>query len=185
MARQVSADLDFGVRRASVPGLEPGRGPHITVPAPGRPGPQITVPWPGLWQGPQITVPLPGKSRPQITLPWPGPWHGPLITVPWPKPKAQVDAAREGPGVPDPGDITPGSTPQDVLNKLPPSIRNNGWPTRTGNGIRFADPSRPGDQVRIMPGNPRAPDPLHQGPYVEISKNGRETRIPLRGNPVL
>jgi len=34
-------------------------------------------------------------------------------------------------------------------------------------------------------GWPNAKDPLHSGPYVKISKDGKVTRIPLKGNPVL
>jgi hypothetical protein len=160
------------------------------VPWPGkRDGPLINVPWPGTPHGPQITVPISGKPKPLINVPWPGTPHGPLITVPWPKPKRGVDAAgkdpKSEPGVPDPGRIAPGSTPQEVINKLPLRIRKTRRPTKTGNGIRFEDPTRPGDQVRIMPGDPSSTDPLHRGPYVVISKNGQRTRIPLQGNPVL
>ncbi len=34
-------------------------------------------------------------------------------------------------------------------------------------------------------GWPNAKDPLHSGPYVKISKDGKVTRTPLKGNPVL
>ena len=57
--------------------------------------------------------------------------------------------------------------------------------TRSDEGIRFADPARRSDQIRLMPGNPNAIDPLHQGPYAVISRNGNVTRIPLEGNPTL
>jgi hypothetical protein len=39
--------------------------------------------------------------------------------------------------------------------------------------------------VRVMPGDPSALDPLHQGPRVIITQGGHIWRIPLKGNPVL
>ena len=65
-----------------------------------------------------------------------------------------------------------------------------GWveaPSRTGGGVVFRDPDRPGRQIRIMPGYPAGnrPDPLTHGPYAEISQNGIKIKVPLRGNPTL
>ena len=71
------------------------------------------------------------------------------------------------------------------MDQLPQRLRVRGRPTRGGNGIRYVDPSRPGEQVRIMSRDPGALDPLHQGPYVVIDTNGHKRWIPLRGNPVL
>ena len=59
-------------------------------------------------------------------------------------------------------------------------------PAKSGLGKRYADPSRPGDQIRIMTGNPDDPDPVNRGPYVRISKSGKVSDpIPLDGNPAL
>ena len=59
-------------------------------------------------------------------------------------------------------------------------------PTRGPGGIRYANPVRPGEQIRVMPGNPRDPHPVKQGPYLRISKDGAVSEpIPLKGNPVL
>ena len=61
-----------------------------------------------------------------------------------------------------------------------------GIPTRKGNGLRYADPARRGDQIRFMRGNPNDPNPVKQGPYVRISKDGRKFGpFPLEGNPTL
>jgi hypothetical protein len=64
-------------------------------------------------------------------------------------------------------------------------MRQKGWkgePTANGQGTRYANPARPGEQVRIMPngtvGTSR-PD-LHSGPYGIVSKNGAKTRFSLR-----
>jgi RHS repeat-associated protein len=59
------------------------------------------------------------------------------------------------------------------------------FPLRKGAGERYFDPERPGNAIYIEEGNPAAQDPLHQGPYVRIARNGSVTRIPLRGNPTL
>ncbi len=58
--------------------------------------------------------------------------------------------------------------------------------TRKGGGTRYADPNKPGDQIRVMPGNPDDPNPAKQGPYVRISRRGKVSDpIPLQGNPML
>ena len=55
-----------------------------------------------------------------------------------------------------------------------------------GPGERLVDPERLGDQIRIMRGNPRDPNPIKQGPYVRVSRLGKTSDpIPLQGNPVL
>ena len=59
-------------------------------------------------------------------------------------------------------------------------------PTKGAGGTRFADPARRGDQLRIMPGNPRDPNPVKQGPYARTSTSGvKSDPIPLKGNPTL
>jgi len=59
-------------------------------------------------------------------------------------------------------------------------------PSRSGGGVRFEDPKRPGHQVRIMPGNPNDSEPVKRGPYVVISGRGTSSEhIPLAGNPTL
>lgn len=64
-----------------------------------------------------------------------------------------------------------------------------GWrvsAAKNGLGKRFADPGRPGDQVRIMQGNAADPNPGKRGPYVRISRSGMVSDpVPLLGNPVL
>ena len=57
---------------------------------------------------------------------------------------------------------------------------------RSGLGTRHADPNHPGDQIRLMPGNPLDPDPVKRGPYVRISKSAKVSNpIPLGGNRTL
>jgi hypothetical protein len=193
VVRQVTTDLAFAVRRASIPGPEPGRGPQINVPWPGkRDGPLINVPWPGTPHGPQITVPISGKPKPLINVPWPGTPHGPLITVPWPKPKRDVDAASEKE---QGGSAAPLPTPKDLRGKTPGQIRTllRGWkenPARKGEGqgIRFSNPNSRSEVVTIIYGKPHPlEDPVKQGPYARISdpRSGRSDPIPLAGNPTL
>ena len=52
-------------------------------------------------------------------------------------------------------------------------------------GVRFLNPDRPGEAIMIELGWPNAKDPLHAGPYVRISRDGKIIRIPLEGNPTL
>jgi len=42
-----------------------------------------------------------------------------------------------------------------------------------------------GEQIRIMPGDPKRPLLMKQGPYIEISIQGGKTYEPLFGNPLL
>lgn len=88
------------------------------------------------------------------------------------------------PPLPDPGRIEPGSTVEDVLNLVPPHIREARKPARRGGGMRYPDPDRPGDQLIIEPGEPTSSN-VHGGPYVKISIRGTVVRIPLKGNPTL
>lgn len=54
-----------------------------------------------------------------------------------------------------------------------------------GEGIKFVNPTKKGEQIILEKGTPGAKDPLHSGPYMKVSRNGRVTRIPLKGNPTL
>jgi RHS repeat-associated protein len=59
-------------------------------------------------------------------------------------------------------------------------------PSKSGGGTVYTNPTRPGDQVRIMPGGHHDFDPVQQGPYGAVSKGGNiSNHIPLEGNPVL
>jgi hypothetical protein len=70
-----------------------------------------------------------------------------------------------------------------VVKLVPP-----GWvpaPLKKGAGIKFSDPKHQGDAIFIEDGWPEHRDPIHRGPYVKISINGKIDRIPLDGNPVI
>ncbi len=77
-----------------------------------------------------------------------------------------------------------GATIQEIESLIP-----NGWiklPLRRGEGVRYLNPSKPGEAVMIEKGWTNADsNNLHSGPYVRISINGKTTRIPLMGNPIL
>ncbi len=80
-----------------------------------------------------------------------------------------------------------GAAPAEVENLIP-----SGWvksatnANRGGLGVRYSNPERLGEQIRIMPGKATDPNPLKQGPYMRISRNGTVTDpIPLEGNPTL
>jgi hypothetical protein len=83
----------------------------------------------------------------------------------------------------NPGSLE-GASEAEVAQAVP-----DGWvqsPSRTGGGTRWLNPDRPGESVRIQPGNARDPNPTKRGPYVRVSKDGvRSNPIPLRGNPTL
>jgi RHS repeat-associated protein len=78
--------------------------------------------------------------------------------------------------------------PQDVQGKTQQQVRDmmreKGWQesaTRRGDGTRFQNPDKKGEQVRIQPGNRSDPDPTKQNPYVRISTQGRVSEpIPLK-----
>jgi hypothetical protein len=76
-----------------------------------------------------------------------------------------------------------GATRQEIERLIPKDWI--GTSTRTGNGIRYANLVRPGDQIRIMPGNRLDPQLIKQGPYAVLSRSGVKYRIPLEGNPTL
>lgn len=58
-------------------------------------------------------------------------------------------------------------------------------PMKKGEGIKFVNPAKKGEQILLEKGWPGAKDPLHAGPYMKISRDGQITRIPLQGNPTL
>ena len=90
---------------------------------------------------------------------------------------------EDGRSIDEPGSLE-GATPDEVEQAIP-----DGWesaPTRTGGGTRYSNPAAPGEQVRVMPGNPADPLPVKKGPYVRVSKDGvRSDPIPLHGNETL
>jgi hypothetical protein len=64
----------------------------------------------------------------------------------------------------------------------------NDWiasPLKKGEGMRYINPNRRGESILIENGWPNATTPLHRGPYLKVSRNGKISRIPLEGNPVL
>jgi hypothetical protein len=58
---------------------------------------------------------------------------------------------------------------------------------RKGRGVRWYDPKNKGNSIMVEYGNKKSKDPtgLHKGPYLRITKNGEEIRVPLETNPVL
>ena len=56
---------------------------------------------------------------------------------------------------------------------------------KKGEGVKYVNPHKKGEQILLEKGWPGAKDPLHSGPYIKISRNGNVTRIPLKGNPAL
>ncbi len=86
-------------------------------------------------------------------------------------------------------------TPAEVKGKpaeeIAKELKDKGWvgtPTREGegSGTRYANPDKPGEQVRVMPGKASDPNPVKQGPYVRISTDGKVSPpIPIAGNPTL
>ncbi len=84
---------------------------------------------------------------------------------------------------PEPKDLE-GKTPEEVDEIM----KGRGWkgePSRSGGGTRYPSPNVKGEQVRVQPGYPGSDNPVKQGPYGVISKDGKETRVPLAGNPTL
>ncbi len=83
----------------------------------------------------------------------------------------------------DPPSLT-GAELHEVIGLIPP-----GWETsatKKEGGLRAFKPgTRRSDGLRVMPGDPAAPDPFHRGPRVIITHGGVTWRIPLKGNPVL
>ena len=68
------------------------------------------------------------------------------------------------------------------------SVIPKGWKRTSlnkGKGIKFVNPNKKGEQILLEKGWRGAKDPLHAGPYMKVSRNGKVTRIPLSGNPTL
>lgn len=97
--------------------------------------------------------------------------------------KAAQEAGKQGARSLDDLESLRGASPKQLEDLIPKNYVKS--QVRTGEGVKFADPARRGDQIRIMRGDPSAVDPLHRGPYAVISRSGRVTRIPLEGNPTL
>jgi hypothetical protein len=55
-------------------------------------------------------------------------------------------------------------------------------PSKRGGGTKYANPNNPHDTLRIMPGNPKSPNPAQQRPYVKRMKDGRA--LDAAGKPV-
>lgn len=53
-------------------------------------------------------------------------------------------------------------------------------PTRSGGGVRYYDPTNPGNSVRVMQGSPNSPFPNSQAPYVRWQRNGQP--LDVNGN---
>jgi len=73
--------------------------------------------------------------------------------------------------------------PKEIRSLIPKNWIEK--PLKKGEGVRFINPDRPGEAIMIERGWPNATDPLHAGPHVTISKDGKIIRIPLEGNPPL
>ena len=64
-------------------------------------------------------------------------------------------------------------------------MRKKGWeaqPTANGQGTRYANPAKPGEQIRVMPNGTSGtsrPD-LHDSPYGIVSKSGARTRFNVK-----
>ncbi|MGN6243423.1 MAG: hypothetical protein ACTHQ3_07080 [Motilibacteraceae bacterium] len=80
-----------------------------------------------------------------------------------------------------------GATPADVERLIPSNwIKSATNAKKGGLGIRYSNPEVLGEQIRIMPGKRSDPNPVKQGPYMRISRNGEVSDpIPLMGNPAL
>ena len=107
-----------------------------------------------------------------------------INTVPWANINfsAKKDNDQYGP-LPTPAELT-GKTPEQI-DQIMKDKGIQGQPSR-GGGTRYPVPGRPGDQVRIEPGNQKNSDPMKQGPYGKVSQDGKESEhFPLDGNPTL
>lgn len=98
---------------------------------------------------------------------------------PPPPPARGAPAALQASGrsLSDPSSLR-GATADEIVGLIPKDWVTR--PMRTGRGMIYERPgSRGADIIQISRGNPRAPDPLHQGPYVKISRAGSTTRVEL------
>lgn len=76
-----------------------------------------------------------------------------------------------------------GASEKEIRNLIPKNWIEK--PLKKGNGMKFINPEKPGEAIFIERGWPGAPDPLHAGPYLKISRDGQITRIPMQGNSTL
>lgn len=78
-----------------------------------------------------------------------------------------------------------GASPGEIENLIPSNwVKSATNANKGGLGVRYSNPERLGEQIRVMPGKATDPNPVKQGPYLRISRNGTVTDpIPLEGNP--
>ena len=99
--------------------------------------------------------------------------------------KEAAEAAKPAAGKCPTQEEVKGKTKEEIDKEM----KEKGWvaaPTREGegSGTRYANPDKPGEQVRVMPGKATDPNPVKQGPYVRISTGGKVSPpIPIAGNP--
>jgi len=151
---------------------------------------------PGLVkQPPIITTPSLATSALNLARGWAGTAGAKVskIFTPTAKPLEKANTPAAVAELPKPkldlGDVNSlrGASWNEVEALIP-----SGWSKSTtnankgGTGVRYSNPERLGEQVRIMPGKATDPNPAKQGPYVRISRNGTVSDpIPLQGNPTL
>lgn len=102
------------------------------------------------------------------------------LVPPEPPPARPSGAAVSVPGrsLSDPNSLR-GATAEEVASLIPKDWVTR--PMRTGRGTIYEVPGTRGSEIiQISRGNPRAPDPLHQGTYVKISRAGSTIRIELK-----
>lgn len=76
-----------------------------------------------------------------------------------------------------------GATWQEAEDIIPKDWKRG--PLKKGEGVKYINPHKKGEQVLLEKGWPSAKEPLHTGPYMKISRDGQVTRLPLAGNPTL
>lgn len=77
-----------------------------------------------------------------------------------------------------------GATEEQIEGLIPKDWQ--GKPLNKGEGTKYANPNKQGETYMIEKGNPGGdPTNIHSGPYLRVSRNGKVSRIPLKGNPVL
>jgi len=145
-------------------------------------------------------VPAIVQARP-VQTPRTRPVPAVVQTAPFPSPARNAHRPPRPPKPPEPPPETSGGRGAIVATAKPAFLKNpknlegltiaeaaslmpKGWlvrPMRTGRGTVYEVPgTRGADIVQISRGNPRAPDPLHQGPYVKIVHAGTTTRVELK-----
>ncbi len=102
------------------------------------------------------------------------------LVPPEPPPARPAGAAVTVPGrsLSDPSTLR-GATVEEVVSLIPKDWVTR--PMRTGRGTIYEVPGTRGSEIiQISRGNPHAPDALHQGTYVKISRAGSTIRIELK-----